>query len=237
MAPALDRILGEVRRIAAAGAAHAVAVFDLDSTLLSTAQRNLAILHEFGARAEATAELRQSIARLSVDDMGWNVMDDLRRYGFAHEPVLKELRRFWFERFFTSPYLRHDEPLPGAADYVREVHAAGALIVYLTGRDEPGMGVGTRDSLRAHGFPMDTPRVVMRLKPEFREDDLVFKKRVTVEIGALGTVVAAFENEPANANFFAEAFPAAHILLLETVHSPNPPPLSPRVVRLKDFRR
>lgn len=209
-------------------------MFDLDSTLLSTAQRNLAILHEFAKSVPAVA---RHIETLTAADMGWNVMDDLKRRGFDDEATLKLLRRFWFERFFTSDYLQHDEPLPGASDYVREIHDAGAIVVYLTGRDEPGMGRGTRDSLRAHRFPMDDARVVVRLKPEFKEDDLVFKRRATAEIAGLGAVLAAFENEPANANYFAETFPEADVVLLDTVHSPNPPPLLPRITRLKDFSR
>ena len=43
------------------------------------------------------------------------------------------------------------------------------------------------------------------------------------------------ENEPANANLFAEHFPDAEVFFLETIHSPNPPALWPRIIRLKDF--
>lgn len=226
----LDKVLGRIR-------AGTVAVFDLDSTLLSTAQRNMAILREFAAAHPTDERLAQAVGRMTVADMGWNIMDDLRARGFDRDDLLKELRGFWFKRFFTHDYLRHDEPLPGATEFVNDVHAAGATIVYLTGRDEPGMGRGTRDSLRAHRFPVDDGRVHLHLKPQFHEDDLVFKRRAIVEIAALGEVVAAFENEPANANFFAETFPDADVVLLDTVHSPNPPALLPRIIRLRDFRR
>jgi hypothetical protein len=77
----------------------------------------------------------------------------------------------------------------------------------------------------------------MRLKPSFHEDDLVFKRRVLGELHHLGPVLAAFENEPANANLFAEHFPDAVIVFIETIHSPDPPPLLPQILRLKDFRR
>jgi hypothetical protein len=228
---ALDRVLARIRSLQNA---RAVAVFDLDSTLLSTAQRNLAILHEFAA-ASSAPPLTKIVDRLTAHDMGWNVMDDLRRHGYEDTESLRALKKFWLSRFFTDDYLRHDEPLPGAPEFVRDVHDAGAIVVYLTGRDEPGMGRGTRDSLRSHRFPIDDPRVLLRLKPTFNEDDLVFKRRATAEIAALGTVLAAFENEPANANYFAERFPEADVVLLETVHSPNPPPLLPHITRLRDF--
>jgi hypothetical protein len=79
--------------------------------------------------------------------------------------------------------------------------------------------------------------VALRLKPSFEEEDLAFKRRVLRELPALGPVVAAFENEPANANLFAEEFPAALVIFIETIHSPDPPPLLPRVVRVRDFTR
>ena len=57
----------------------AVGVFDLDSTLFSTQQRNHSILKEFVAIAGAPSDLAKVISALAPGDMGWNVIDDLRR--------------------------------------------------------------------------------------------------------------------------------------------------------------
>ena len=234
----LHRVLERIRAVAARARGLPVTVFDLDSTLFSTQERNWAILREFVAeRAAERAELAQVVERIRFEEMGWNVMDDLRRRGFRDSRTLKELRGFWFRRFFQSRYLHHDVPVPGAREYVREAHDAGALVYYLTGRDEPNMGDGTRASLRTHDFPLDGERAILRLKPRFDDQDLAFKRSVVGELRALGEVVAAFENEPANANLFAEEFPAAEVIFVDTVCSPDPPPLAPRVVRVKDFRR
>jgi hypothetical protein len=214
-----------------------VMVFDLDSTLFSTQERNHVILHEFATEIGAPDDFRAVLERIQPADMGWNVMDDLRRRGFRHEPTLGRLRSFWQSRFFRDEYLRHDLPLPGAATFVREAHDAGSTIYYLTGRDEPGMGRGTRASLAAHGFPVEGEKVHLRLKPRFEDDDLDFKRQAVDEIRSLGEVLALFENEPANANLFIEAFPDARVFFLETVHSPNPPPLLPGIFRLRDFSR
>jgi hypothetical protein len=230
----LTDILG---RITTARDRNPVLVFDLDSTLFSTQERNHAILHEFALDVGAPEGFKQALEQLTPTDMGWNIMDDLRKRGFRHEPTLTRLRQFWLARFFRDEYLRHDLPLPGASDFVSACHDAGALIYYLTGRDEPNMGRGTRMSLAMHGFPTEPPRVILRLKPRFEDDDLDFKRQALDEIRGLGVVVACFENEPANANLFHDSFPEAHILFLETVHSPNPPPLNHGIVRLKDFRR
>ena len=212
-------------------------IFDLDSTLISTQHRNHVILGEFVHHVGAPADLVQVIEKILPCDMGWNVMDDLRRRGFRHEPTLSRLRAYWGARFFRDEYLRHDLPLPGAVEFVRDAHEIGARIVYLTGRDEPGMGRGTRKSLKTHGFPVDGDRVELRLKPSSREDDLAFKRRALDEIRHRGEVVAAFENEPANANLFLEVFPEARVVLIDTVCSPDPPPLAPGIVKLKDWAR
>jgi hypothetical protein len=218
------------------GSRRALAVFDLDSTLLTTQQRNFAILREYAARPGAPVGLLSAFAKLRAEDMGWNVMQDLHDRGFQDREVLRELRAYWFARFFQSEYLRHDLPVPGAAEYVKQVHDAGATVYYLTGRDVPNMLAGTQDSLRANGFPLDGDRVVLKLKPRFEDNDLVFKRSVLAEMGELGDVACAFENEPANANMFLEAFPEATVVLLETIHSPNPPPLLSGVARIRDFR-
>lgn len=212
-----------------------VFIFDLDSTLFSTQQRNHAILREFIERIGAPADFQAIAVRLTSAEMGWNVIDDLRRRGFRHEATLDRLKHFWHKRFFTDDYLAHDRPLPGAAAYVTAAHQAGAHVYYLTGRDEPGMGRGTRLSLRVHGFPPEGERVILRLKPAFEEADLVFKRRVLGELDHLGPVRAAFENEPANANLFAEHFPDATVVFLETIHSPDPPPLAAGIVRVPNF--
>ncbi len=223
----LQRILDRVARTGG------LAVFDLDSTLFSTQERNFAILSEFIERDGIPPHLKAAARRLTTADMGWNIMDDLSRNGFDDAAHLKELRHFWFERFFRSEYLRHDRPLSGAIEFVCAMRAAGAQIVYLTGRDERNMGEGTRASLFTHGFPLDGCQ--LRLKPRFEDEDLAFKRSELASLRKLAPVIAAFENEPANANLFCQEFPDADVVFLETVHSPDAPALLPRIVRIKDF--
>jgi beta-phosphoglucomutase-like phosphatase (HAD superfamily) len=231
----LARLLERVRGAVTAQLAPPQVVFDLDSTVIHTGPRHLAILREFAARDDAPPRLRALAAELTMERMGWNPLTLLREHAAIGPEQEKQLRRFWFSRFLSATHLHHDVPLPGAVDYVRALHAAGARVVYLTGRDEPGMGEGTRSSLRALGFPLDDPRSCLHCKPRPDEDDAAYKRRVALELVALGPVLGAFENEPRNANIFREVFVEAEVFWLDTVCSPSAPPLAGGIHRITSF--
>ncbi len=212
-------------------------VFDLDSTLFSTAPRNLRILHDFvEAHADDHPHLRAVAERIGLDDMGWNVHLDVQRFGVTDQRLLEGLKRFWFEHFFTDEYLAHDLPVKGAAGFVHACHARGALIYYLTGRHVGGMEMGSVRSLREHGFPFWRGRCVLHLKPSFEMNDRAFKDDALNDIRSYrGDVVATFENEPGNANLFLRAFPDALHVLLTTIHSPEAEKPSRELVLTDDF--
>jgi hypothetical protein len=215
-----------------------ICVFDLDSTLFSTAPRNLAILREFVTHhRDEHPHLLDIAKRIGLDDMGWNVHQDLRRFGVDDTVLLERLQAFWFERFFTDDYLAHDEPVPGATQFVLDCHARGALVYYLTGRHVGGMEVGTVRSLVQKGFPFWRGRCVLHLKPSFDVPDGEFKRGALDDIRSYqGQVVATFENEPANANLFLRSFPDAVHVLLTTIHSPGAEAPSSQLVLTEDFQ-
>jgi hypothetical protein len=214
-----------------------IVVFDLDSTLFSTGPRNLRILREFAAsRGDLDAQVSARIDALDPGEMGWNVADDLRRLGVADARLLSQLRSFWSRRFFTDEYVLEDAPVPGAAVYVRGCHDAGALIYYLTGRHETGMGRGTARALAQHGFPLGAERSILHLKSSFEIDDSEFKSEAVADIRSHGgVVVASFENEPGNANRLARAFPDALHFWLTTMHSPDAEAPCADLIRSSDF--
>ena len=224
-----------LKRLASTHPAPPILVFDLDSTLFSTAARNLRILHEYAEAYGGTQPgLTDAASRLSVADMGWNVAEPLRTTGFQPNSTLLP---FWRERFFTDTYCALDEPTPGAVAYVNTAFNAGALVYYLTGRHQHGMEKGTLDSLVRHGFPILSGRSVLHLKPDFRTPDAAFKDQAVRRIRELGGAVAAtFENEPGNANLFARSFPDATHFWIQTIHSPDAEHPRDDLVRFVDFR-
>lgn len=214
-----------------------IVVFDLDSTLFSTAERNLRILHEFAeAHSGDHPILKEIVATLGLDDMGWNIHESLAKRGVEDEALLEGLKKFWFDRFFTDDYCFTDAPTPGAPEYVSRVHSAGALVYYLSGRHVGGMELGTVRSLKEHGFPYWRGRCAVHLKPSFEMADRAFKDEALDDLRSYrGRVVACFENEPGNANLFHKAFPLALHFLLDTVTSPEPEVPHPDLIVTDDF--
>lgn len=213
-----------------------VVVFDLDGTLYDNRPRTLRIAHAYAANlGEAERVDAEKILALTVADLKYRLDDSMRPSGIS-EPVIKGAQAHWFKRFFTDAACADDVPVRWAVRFVRACYERGATVVYLTGRDIPNMLVGTVRTLRDDGFPIGVPGVELILKPTFEENDTVFKQGVLSRIGALGRVVATFENEPGNANMFARFWPEAHTVLLKTSFAPGAPAADEGVVWVDDFR-
>jgi hypothetical protein len=122
-------------------------------------------------------------------------------------------------------------------EWVRALVAAGGHPIYLTGRAEKTRALSL-EVLQAAGFPEGT----LFLKPNpgpgvQKEATHAFKGRITrSEVPQLGTVVAAFDNEPANCNAFRESAPAdAAVVFLDTLYPDDSPALGAGIDTLPDF--
>ena len=212
-----------------------VVAFDLDSTLFDNLPRQVVILREFGTL--------KKLPRLEAHEAshwvsGWDMKGAMKAAGLSDADVeahFEDARGFWKERFFTSAYCVHDVALAGAADYMRAVLTTGVQIAYLTGRQEE-MRHGTVECMRRTGLPLpDGSGVHLLMKPTLAEDDDAFKRTAHAELGKLGTVVAAFDNEPTHANDYRRKFPGALVVRLDTDHSGRDVPLLDGVVQVKNF--
>jgi beta-phosphoglucomutase-like phosphatase (HAD superfamily) len=213
-----------------------VVVFDLDGTLVDNRPRTLAILGEFAARfRDRDPDLARRLEQAQLDDLEYLLTDSLERLGAHRHDLVAEVQTFWRERFFADAHLSHDSPLPGAISFVRACYDAGAVLVYLTGRDLPLMGLGTFASLRDLGFPIGVPATELVLKPDASMPDEAFKRLAAPELARVGHVIAAFDNEPANCNVFASRYPDAHVVLVDTQHMPGAPVLDGGVSVIRDF--
>lgn len=216
----------------------ALVVFDLDDTLFSTADRHLRILREYADAVESSDPAAAALLRaVQRETLRYQITDSVKDAGMKDEALVKDLRDFWFARFFKNPYLLEDSVVPGAPAFCAEVQARGGVVVYVTGRDE-GMREGTEKSFARHGFPApDGKGVRLVLKPAFETPDLAFKTEVLGRLKDMGRVAASFENEPAHINMFRDAFPKGRHFLLETKHSGKPVIPHPEVLKIRDFER
>lgn len=203
------------------GAAPWLLVFDVDSTLMDTEGRNRAILE---AALRDIPGLGPAAETLRAASSGWNVVEPARRLGTVGENDLARFADYWRERFFSNEWLLHERPYPGVAEFLQALKARGFTLVYLTGRHAGGMDAGTRESFLRHGLPAGESETFF-FKPRIEDEDAAFKRAACAEIARLGTVVGSLDNEPANVNLLARAFPRARHVWMRTITSPVPDPL------------
>jgi haloacid dehalogenase-like hydrolase len=227
----LERTLARARAAGAGG----VVVFDLDSTLLDNRPRQALILVEFG-RAHGLPALEGARAE---HWQGWSIQRAMANAGLTADEVARwaePAKQFWRERFFTSEYCRHDDPVAGAVAFVREVRARGAQVAYCTGRHE-AMRAGTIECFQRVGLPVPDGLVQLLMKPTFEQTDDDWKAMAYERLRALGDVLAVFDNEPTHVNGYRAAFPKALVVHLATDDSGRPVALSDGIASIHDFTR
>ena len=212
-------------------------VFDLDGTLMDNRPRTVAILREFALRCrQLDPELARRLEGARPQDLAYLLTDSLERLGAHRTELVAEMHSFWRERFFADSHLLHDIALAGAVEFARSCYDAGAILVYLTGRDLPLMGMGTFASLRDLNFPIGIPGTELVLKPDAAMPDEAFKRLVAPDLARVGHVIAAFDNEPANCNVMLAHYPDAQVVFVDTQHTPGAPDLRAGVSTIRDFQ-
>lgn len=221
-----------------------VAIFDLDGTLFDVTFRTSEILKRFLKLPHVREKYPQQAAlveKLKKDDHAYSLESTLNRLGIdrysehaAH--FIHEAETFWFKHFFTDEFVQHDLPYEGAKECVHFFKERGAHIVYLSGRDIPNMSRGTLIALEQHGFPIKGHGVTMCLKQAYALDDYLFKKQSLESIRSEGTVVATFDNEPANVKLFLEEFPQAVNFHFDTHYAKELPLHGEHFYAIKSFR-
>lgn len=237
--PARIKLLDDVvRRIGERGQRDPaqVVVFDLDGTLLDNRPRVVAILHELAEEWNHAHPDEAALCRTATAErIGYGFIDNLISLGVGDPDRQAHGLDFWKARFFADPHLAHDIEVPGACAFAWRCYRAGAVLVYLTGRDLPNMSVGSFASLRDRGFPIGVVGTELVTKPAFDIPDEVYKRDVAPALSRLGNVVAVFDNEAANCNLFQLAHPSATTVFLDTQYAPNPPALHDAIHVIQDF--
>jgi predicted secreted acid phosphatase len=202
-------------------------LLDLDSTLYEVQPRTHAIIQDWLRSENEHVRSVSKLEKLKHSELGYSLKDTFKTAGLNLEEssiqkAWEHLKDFWWKHFFSNLYLKHDKAYPGAVEYVKRLYDLGAHLVYLTGRDEPRMGEGTRANLKRDGFPIALDRTHLLLKKHEDLEDLAHKKDVIHFIEERGSLVASFENEPQNFTALMELFPDALHVFVETVSSDSP---------------
>ncbi len=219
------------------GSTPPVVVFDLDGTLIDNRPRTSAILHELaGLWRQAEPETAAKLSAATPEKIPYHFRDTLASLGVTRADLADSAFDYWKTHFFADPHIAHDVEVPGAAAFARACHAAGASLVYLTGRDLPQMGLGTFGSLRSLAFPIGVCGTELVLKPDPKMLDFEFKRSEAPKLARVGRIIASFDNEPENCNIFLRQFPDADSVLVDTQHAGGAPPLLAGVKVIPDFR-
>ena len=217
-----------------------VLLLDLDSTLYEVGTRSFQIIREWTQAPESApfSQVRDTLVQMSYSQIGYSLEDTFSHLNLdavQQRAALNELKNFWKSRFFTNSYLKYDRAYQGASQFVRNAHDAGAEIVYLTGRDAPGMKKGTIENLIRDQFPWNLPKIHLLMKPEAHFDDLEFKKKASRFVHERGSLVASFENEPPNVVAFYGLFPEAMHVFVDTVCSAHETEACHGLYRLQSY--
>lgn len=232
----LRRVQDRVAVLGSDGGAPPVVVFGLDGTLFDPRTRTLHILSELAeAMREDMPEVASALERLRTDDVQTLLGDTLRSVGIDRPAIVNRITHYYRSKYFDESYLELDQPCPGASEYVWRLWEAGAIIVYVGGRDVPGMLVGTVASLREHGFPFAQVGVQLVLKRDATLGDDSFLRDAIPTLARAGEVVALFDAAPMICTLARQTFPNADIGLVDH-WPPDPYDAIPGVERIHDFR-
>lgn len=210
---------------------------DMDGTLFDNRPRTLAILHAFAMTYRTSLpELLPAVNSLTVDDLHYTPSQAVDALGLPVLDLGEQFVQFWRQRFFTNSTQALDHVEPGAAEFAHRLVDAGLGVVYLTGRDRPGMMHGVLQSLDAHGFPLMSAQSQVVLKPDFHMDDVAFKRMALAELKKNGPIVGLIDNEPGIVNMALDVIPEMMCVRILRPHAPNPPPLDGRAVQIPSFR-
>ncbi|MCG3174205.1 MAG: hypothetical protein GMKNLPBB_02433 [Myxococcota bacterium] len=232
----LGSVIEEVKQAAAENGPTPIVIFDLDDTLFDNRERTLGILREYAAQAGvADSPTGRALRGLRPEHIEYGVEASVAKVGVTEARELEKIKSFWKPRFMGA-WAVHDRTLPGAVDYVHRLHRAGALVVYLSGRDAPRMLQPTVQALQIAGFPVGANNTMLILKPDAAMEDEAFKNTVFPALRRLGKVLASFDNEPGNVNAMKAAYPDARVIFLATKHRPDAPPVKEGIPSVPDFR-
>ncbi|MBS1260936.1 MAG: hypothetical protein MAG453_00253 [Calditrichaeota bacterium] len=229
------------RDIFNAGRQLPIVIYDLGFTLFDSRPRVMKLLADLilsPDAAELADDVRAAVASIRPRMMQPELASTLAAAGVTDEAAIAWLVEQHESKAATDQYVMFDLPTPGAVEFVKDLSKAGAMTVYLAGdRHIARARFGTERSISMYELPAPRGQVgALFIRDRDDQPELEFKRELLGPIGELGAVIAAFDNEPAAANLYADTFPDARTVLLDTFRAGDDE-LRPGISVLRDFRR
>ncbi len=213
-------------------------VIDIDSTLVSTHQRNQVILTAFiDQHKDLYPTDCEILAKVKCQEGDYGLSSGLERVGFdeTRPESKKSLDEFWRKHFFSNLYLSADQPTGGAIEWVESLQKKNVPYVFLTARHKATMWDGTLSSLTALGFKISPETLI--LKEDLRIADEDFKSQAMQKIVQQqeSKNIWFIDNEPVVLNRIAADHPSVNLVWFESTHSGRMSP-PPGITSLQDFQ-
>mgnify|MGYP003683776001 CR=1 FL=1 len=154
-------------------------ILDIDSTLVTTFQRNQVILDQFCKNQQSSfpeEALLLSKAKCKLGDYGYYTALERLEQKPSNTSFMNSLEEFWRKNFFSNDFLFADTPTEGAVQFVQKLEESNIPFVYLTGRHKESMWEGTLSSLEKLGFPIN--KDILILKKDTSELDEIYKSKI-----------------------------------------------------------
>lgn len=198
-----------------------VFVFDIDSTLYNVSPRNQMIVRHFAETTPLELNLQNLLLKFISKPTEWGIKQGLLNIFKSNEidhELIKKIKSHWNKHFFSNTFLHLDEVYPGAVNFLNQLNKISP-VYYLTGRDTERMGSGTFKQLEKSGFPVDTERNVLILKPDQNILDHEYKLTEILKIKKSFNEVYFFENEPLILNTIYDFTKDIELIYVNSVNS------------------
>ncbi len=212
-------------------------VLDIDSTLVTTHQRNEAILKDWTTQfkdqfPQDCLTLQQGYC--TFGDFGLKQALERVKFTEQNPGSAEHLQNFWREHFFSNGYLHADVATRGAVDWTQNLEELGVEFVYLTARHKEAMWDGTLSSLDKLGFPINED--ILFLKETAHENDEIYKTQLMGQILEKwgGKNVWLIDNEPVVLHQIEKDHPNVNLVWFESTHSGKKKPPE-KALRINDF--
>ena len=209
-------------------------IFDLDGTLVEHHYRIYHIFVELAGELNFPEYVKAKIFDSNPEKYEYGPSETLRNIGVEDEYV-KKMFKPWLDYFLSNRFLTYDRPIQGAYYFVRNIISLGIRVIYLTGRDLPNMGEGTRTWLRKFNFLDNSGLTELNMKTDLSITNAESKRVACDEIKASGQAVLVVDNEPKELEFMLSVFPESVGILMDTPNSGIPGRLPWDTLTIKHF--